>query len=60
MRKLTDTRNALNQYRRRAKIYDPALAAFEPNRKAAISRLRLQKDDSVFDVGRGSGQRHGR
>jgi SAM-dependent methyltransferase len=46
---------ALEQYRRRASVYDRELAFFEPIRRLAISRLELRPGDVVFDVGCGTG-----
>jgi ubiquinone/menaquinone biosynthesis C-methylase UbiE len=46
---------ALQQYRRRAGVYDRELAWFEPIRRLAISRLALRPGDVVFDVGCGTG-----
>ena len=46
---------ALEQYRRRAGVYDWELALFEPIRRLAISRLALRPGDVVFDVGCGTG-----
>jgi len=46
---------ALEQYRRRAGVYDWELKLFEPIRRLAISRLRLGPGDVVFDVGCGTG-----
>jgi ubiquinone/menaquinone biosynthesis C-methylase UbiE len=46
---------ALEQYRRRAGVYDLELAFFEPIRRLAISRLELRPGDVVFDVGCGTG-----
>jgi len=46
---------ALEQYRRRASVYDLELAFFEPIRRLAVSRLELRPGDVVFDVGCGTG-----
>jgi ubiquinone/menaquinone biosynthesis C-methylase UbiE len=46
---------ALEQYRRRALVYDWELAVLEPIRHLAISRLALRPGDVVFDVGCGTG-----
>jgi len=50
-----DRAAALEQYRRRAGVYDLELAFFEPIRRLAISRLELRPGDVVFDVGCGTG-----
>ncbi|MDO8283973.1 MAG: class I SAM-dependent methyltransferase [Rhodoferax sp.] len=47
--------DALDQYRRRAGVYDLELAAFEPIRRSAIARLKLKRGDTVLDVGCGTG-----
>ena len=46
---------ALEQYRRRANVYDLELRLFEPVRRLAISRLELGPGEVVFDVGCGTG-----
>lgn len=46
---------ALAQYRRRAKVYDWELAAFEPIRRHAIGQLKLVPGATVLDVGCGTG-----
>jgi ubiquinone/menaquinone biosynthesis C-methylase UbiE len=46
---------ALEQYRRRAGVYDRELRLLEPIRRLAISRLALGPGDVVFDVGCGTG-----
>lgn len=48
-------RSALEQYRRRASVYDAELALFEPIRRAAVDRLQLQLGDTVLDAGCGTG-----
>lgn len=50
-----DRAKALEQYRRRAGIYDFELALFEPVRSAAIARLALRPGQTVLDVGCGTG-----
>jgi len=50
-----DREAALQQYRRRAGVYDRELALFESMRRLAISRLALRPGDVVFDVGCGTG-----
>jgi len=46
---------ALEQYRRRAGVYDRELALLEPMRRLAVSKLGLRPGDVVFDVGCGTG-----
>ncbi len=46
---------ALAQYRSRAGIYDLELTPFEPVRRLAIQRLDLRPDETVLDVGCGTG-----
>lgn len=46
---------ALDQYRRRASVYDAELALFEPIRRKAVARLALQPGDTVIDAGCGTG-----
>lgn len=50
-----DREASLEQYRRRASVYDSELVLFEPIRRHAISRLALRPGDVVFDVGCGTG-----
>ena len=50
-----DRTAALAQYARRARFYDLELIALEPIRTLAISRLRLNRGDTVIDVGCGTG-----
>ena len=50
-----DRNAALEQYRRRADVYDLELALFEPLRRLAVSRLALTPGDVVLDVGCGTG-----
>ncbi len=46
---------ALDQYRRRASVYDAELALFEPVRRSAIAKLGLRPGDTVIDAGCGTG-----
>jgi ubiquinone/menaquinone biosynthesis C-methylase UbiE len=46
---------SLEQYRRRAGVYDLELAAFEPIRRSAVARLQLRPGDGVLDVACGTG-----
>ena len=46
---------ALEQYRRRAAVYDIELALFEPIRRSAVARLGLKPGDTVIDAGCGTG-----
>lgn len=52
---ICDHQPALDQYRKRATVYDLELAAFEPIRRSAIARLRLAPGETVVDVGCGTG-----
>jgi SAM-dependent methyltransferase len=46
---------ALDQYRRRAGVYDLELALFEPIRREAVAALALQPGETVIDFGCGTG-----
>lgn len=46
---------SLEQYRRRAGVYDLELAAFEPIRLSAVARLQLRPGNGVLDVACGTG-----
>jgi len=46
---------ALEQYRRRAGVYDLELALFEPIRRDAIALLAPQRGETVIDFGCGTG-----
>ena len=46
---------ALEQYRRRAPVYNVELALFEPVRRRAIAKLGLKPGDTVIDAGCGTG-----
>lgn len=46
---------ALEQYRRRAPVYNVELALFEPIRRKAIAKLGLKPGDTVIDAGCGTG-----
>ena len=46
---------ALAQYRRRARLYDLELAAFEPVRRRVVRALALGKGQTVLDVACGTG-----
>jgi SAM-dependent methyltransferase len=50
-----DRRAALNQYRRRASVYDLELLLFEPVRRQALAWLAPRRGDTVIDVGCGTG-----
>jgi SAM-dependent methyltransferase len=50
-----DREAALDQYRRRAGVYDLELALFEPVRREAVDRLRLRRGETVFDFACGTG-----
>lgn len=50
-----DHRAALDQYRRRAAVYDFEIALFEPVRRRAVAHLALQPGEVVLDMGCGTG-----
>lgn len=50
-----DRRAALDQYRRRASVYDLELLLFEPVRRRAIDWLAPRAGGTVIDVGCGTG-----
>ena len=50
-----DRSAALEQYRRRAAVYDLELALFEPVRRRAVAWLAARAGDTVLDVGCGTG-----
>jgi ubiquinone/menaquinone biosynthesis C-methylase UbiE len=54
-RRTPDRNAALEQYRRRALLYDLELAVFEPIRRRAIGLLALKRGETVLDVGCGTG-----
>ena len=55
LRAAPERHHALEQYRRRAHVYDRELAPFEPIRRRAIESLRLCPGATVLDVGCGTG-----
>lgn len=50
-----DRRTALDQYRRRASVYDLELLMFEPLRRQALAWLAPRCGDTVIDAGCGTG-----
>jgi ubiquinone/menaquinone biosynthesis C-methylase UbiE len=50
-----DRAAALEQYRRRASVYDLELLLFEPLRRRAVAWLAPRRGDTVLDVGCGTG-----
>ncbi len=50
-----DRSAALDQYRRRAGIYDLELALLEPVRRQAVAWLAPRQGDTVLDIGCGTG-----
>lgn len=50
-----DRQAAMDQYRRRASVYDLELLLFEPVRRQALAWLAPQPGDTVIDVGCGTG-----
>lgn len=54
-RSAPDRRAALEQYRRRASVYDLELAVFEPVRRRAVAWLAPPRGATVLDVGCGTG-----
>lgn len=50
-----DRQTSLDQYRRRASVYDLELLLFEPLRRQALAWLAPQRGDTIIDLGCGTG-----